>query len=100
MQRPRDGGIYRAVSEQRLGNHDPFLGNILLIMEQLDYQNRTVFSMWSVPRCYSREVWSLVDSSVRESVKKGLSRRQRSSHCWSRCQETSSSGLGTLDCVL
>jgi hypothetical protein len=43
-------------------------------MLQSDYNNRrAVFSMWSVPRGYKRdEVWSLVDSFVRESVKRGL----------------------------
>jgi hypothetical protein len=33
-------------------------------MQQLDYSNENgVFSMWSVPRCYNREVWSLVQFS-------------------------------------
>jgi hypothetical protein len=37
----------------------------------------------------------LIVSSVRESVKTGLSRRQRNSHCYSRYQETSSNRLRT-----
>jgi hypothetical protein len=42
-------------------------------MQQSDYNNgRAVFSTWSVPRGYKQdEVWSLVDSFVRESVQRG-----------------------------
>jgi hypothetical protein len=55
---------YRPVAKQWLYEQRPFLGNgsvntfpLLnsrsLIMQQLDYNNsRTVFSMWSVSRCY------------------------------------------------
>jgi hypothetical protein len=53
----------------------PLLGSRFLIMQQLDYSDGgAVFYVWSLPRCYNREVWSLVSnhlivSSVRESVK-------------------------------
>jgi hypothetical protein len=34
----------------------PLLGSRFLIMQQLDYNSgRAVYSMWSVPRCYSEE---------------------------------------------
>jgi hypothetical protein len=49
----------------------PLLGNASNIHA---HNNRTVFSVWSVPRCYNREVWSLV-SSVREFLKRGLDPR-------------------------
>jgi hypothetical protein len=61
---------------------DPFLGNgsvntfallgsRFLIMQQLDcYNGRDMFSTSSVPRCYKQG--TSVESSVRESVKKGL----------------------------
>jgi hypothetical protein len=29
-----------------------------------------LFSIWSMPRCYNWEVWSLVESSVQASVKR------------------------------
>jgi hypothetical protein len=34
---------------------------------------RTVFSMWSVPRCYKQDSWSNELSSTREAVKIGPS---------------------------
>jgi hypothetical protein len=41
-------------------------------MRQLDYNNGiAVFSAWSMPRCYKQKTGS-VDSSVRESVNRGL----------------------------
>jgi hypothetical protein len=53
-------------------NTYPLLGSRFLIMQQLDYNNgKSVFSMWSVPRCYKRGTRSVV-SSVQESVKRGL----------------------------
>jgi hypothetical protein len=55
-----------------LVNTFPLLGSTLLIMQQLDYNSgRTVFSMWSVPRCYKQGT-KLELSFVRESVKKEL----------------------------
>jgi hypothetical protein len=63
---------YRPVAKQWLCKQRPFLGSgsvntfpllgrRFLIMQQLDYNNgRTVFSMWSMPRCYNWEVWSVV----------------------------------------
>jgi hypothetical protein len=46
---------------------------------------RTVFCMWSVLRCYNRDVWSLVSwelSSVWESVKRRLERMKlKNLHC-------------------
>jgi hypothetical protein len=75
------GGYTRVISGQRLGKHVPvkqttkqcpLLGSRFLIMQQLDYnKRRTVFSTWSVSRGYTPGP-KLVDSSVRESVKRGL----------------------------
>jgi hypothetical protein len=79
-------------------NAFPLLNRRFLIMQQFYYNNRrVVFPVWSVLRCYKRGTIS-VDSLVRESVKRGLARRN--SHCWSRYQETSSNILRTLNCVL
>jgi hypothetical protein len=50
---------------------DQLLVSRFLINQQLEYNNgRHVFPMWSVPRCYKQE--TSVDSSVRESVKRGF----------------------------
>jgi hypothetical protein len=67
MQRPWDGRMCtRAVSGQWLGKHipakqtmeqRPLLGSRFLIMQQLDYNNgRAVFSTWSVPKGYKRDM--------------------------------------------
>jgi hypothetical protein len=53
-------------------NTFPLLGSSFLIMQPLDYNNRTdVFSIWSVPKCYKQGT-RLELRSVRESVKRGL----------------------------
>jgi hypothetical protein len=50
----------------------PLLGSRFLIIQQLDYNSgRPVSSTWYVPICYKQGTRSF-DSSVRESVKKGL----------------------------
>jgi hypothetical protein len=51
----------------------PMLGSRFLIMQQLDYNNgRSMFSKWSLPRCYKQGISQFIVSSVRESVKRGL----------------------------
>jgi hypothetical protein len=53
-------------------NTFPLLGSSFLIMQQLTYSNgRAVLSVWSAPSYY-RQGASLVLSSVRECVKRGL----------------------------
>jgi hypothetical protein len=53
-------------------NTFPLLGNRFLITQQLDYNSGiAVFSTWFMPRCYKQGMRS-VDSSVEESVKRGL----------------------------
>jgi hypothetical protein len=48
------------------------LGSRLLIIQQMDYNNRrAVFSMWSVPRC-KQGTSQLIVRSVRESMKRRL----------------------------
>jgi hypothetical protein len=74
------GGYTMAVSGQWLGKQvaakqtteqRPLLGSRFLILQQLDYTNgRTVFSMWSMSRCYKQGT-KLVDSSVQQSVRTG-----------------------------
>jgi hypothetical protein len=52
-------------------NTFPLLCSKILIMQQLDATIEELwFSTWSVPRCYKREVWSLVRivSSALEAV--------------------------------
>jgi hypothetical protein len=68
------GAYTRAVSGQRLGKHVPVAREQILNNATVGLHNgRAVFSMWSVPRGYRRdEVWNLVDSFVREYVKRGL----------------------------
>jgi hypothetical protein len=46
---------YRPVAKRWLCKQQPLLGNAR--------NRKTVFSMCSVPRCYNREVWSLVSSA-------------------------------------
>jgi hypothetical protein len=73
---------YRPVAKWRLCEKRPLLGNACNIHARNN--GRTVFSMWSVPRCYNREVWSLVRivSSVREAVKRGPQRvKLKNLHC-------------------
>jgi hypothetical protein len=126
---------YRPVAKRWLCKRRPFLGNIsvntfpllgsrFLIMQQLNATNsRTVFSMWSMPRCYKQGT-KLVDRSVWEAVKKILQELIASVRLWRedfvwylecviqwdcysscvkiRCQETASGDcnrLITLVCV-
>jgi hypothetical protein len=66
------GGCTRAVSGQRLRKRIPVARQQILNNATVGNNNeRTVFSMWSVPRCY-KEGTKSVDSSVQESVKRGL----------------------------
>jgi hypothetical protein len=58
------GGYTGAVYEQLFGKQvpakqtiaqRPLLGSRFLTMQQLDYNNgRSVFAVWSVPRCYKQ----------------------------------------------
>jgi hypothetical protein len=71
----------RNVAKRLLCKQRPFLGNgsvntfplldsRFFINATIDYNNaRAVFSMWSVPRCYTQGT-KLVDNSLRESVKR------------------------------
>jgi hypothetical protein len=69
---PRWAGIPGPFLGNGAVNTLPFLGSRFLIMQQLDYNNgRDVFSISSVPICYKEGTRSF-DSSVRESVKRGL----------------------------
>jgi hypothetical protein len=52
---------YRPVAKRWLCKQRPLLGNARNIHARNN--RRTVFSMWSVPRCYNREVLSLVQLS-------------------------------------
>jgi hypothetical protein len=58
-----DNVAYRHVAKRRLCKQQPLLGNARNIHVR---NNRTVFSMWSVPSCYNREIWSLVESRKSE----------------------------------
>jgi hypothetical protein len=68
------GGYTRAFPGNGSVNTFPLLGSRFLIMQQLDHNNgKIVFSLWSVPRCYTQGAGlDSVDSSERESVKIGL----------------------------
>jgi hypothetical protein len=61
-------GYTRAVAGQRLHKHVPFARQQILNNVIVGLNNgRTVFSMWSVPRCYKQGTRS-VDSSVWDYV--------------------------------